>query len=462
MNSELTIAIVGRPNVGKSTLFNRIVGKRLALVNDIPGLTRDRREAEAKIGKYPFLLIDTAGLEDAKDDSIEARMREQTEAAIMDADLVIFVMDARVGVTPVDEIFAEQVRISGKELILVANKAEGRAGEAGFYEAYSLGLGDPLAISAEHNEGMADIYGAIETFAASQVDLDEGDDLVTIIHDRPLQIAIVGRPNSGKSTLVNHLLGEDRMITGPEAGITRDSIAVDLQWKDKKIRMFDTAGIRRKSRVARERVKAEQLSVSDALRAIRFAEIVVILLDATHPLEKQDLTISDLIFREGRAPIIVVNKWDLIRDKPKRIKELREEATRLLPQMRGIAVVPLSAKTGQGVDDMVQNIFSTYEAWNLRISTAKLNRYLRDAVDAHSPPALKGRRLKMRYMTQSNARPPTFVLFCSRPDEVPESYKRYLINGIREEFGIHGVPIRIHIRAGENPYHEKEKGKGRA
>ncbi len=452
MNSELIVAIIGRPNVGKSTLFNRIVGRRLALVNDIPGLTRDRREAEAKIGKYSFLLIDTAGLEDARDNSIESRMREQTEAAIYDADLLVFVMDSRVGVTPVDEIFADQVRVSGKEVILVANKAEGKAGESGFYEAYSLGLGDPLAISAEHNEGMADIYGAIEDFAAARIELDEGDDLVTIIKDRPLQIAIVGRPNAGKSTLVNHLLGEERMITGPEAGITRDSIAVDLQWQDKKIRLFDTAGIRRKSRVARERVKAEQLSVSDALRAIRFAEIVVILLDATHPLEKQDLTISDLIFREGRAPVIAVNKWDLVKDKPKRIKELREEATRLLPQMRGISVVPISSKTGTGIDAMVENIFSTYDNWNLRISTAKLNRFLRDAVETHSPPALKGRRLKMRYMTQSNARPPTFVLFCSRPTEVPESYKRYLINSIREQFGIQGVPIRIHIRAGDNPY----------
>ncbi len=452
-----TIAIVGRPNVGKSTLFNRFAGKRLALVDDQPGLTRDRREAEAEIGGVPVRIIDTAGLEEG-DAGLSARMREQTEAAIHQADVIVFLIDARAGTVAGDEIFAETARSSGKPVILAANKCEGRATQPGVYEAYRLGLGEPLPLSAEHGTGFGELIDAIEEAIsvqgtgpqASQAGAGEGeegeeDDLLP----HPLRIAVVGRPNAGKSTLVNALLGEERMITGPEAGITRDAIAVELDWKGRPLRLFDTAGLRRKMRVEG---KAEELSVGDALRAIKFAEVVVLLLDAEHPFEKQDLQIADLIEQEGRALVIAVNKWDLVREPQAMLATLTETCNRLLAQIKGVAIVPVSGLTGKGLDRLMRAVIAADEMWNRRIPTHALNQWLRAAVDDHPPPAVSGRRLKLRYVTQSNARPPTFVLFCSRPKSVPDSYVRYLVNGLREAFDLGGVPIRLHLRAGANPY----------
>ena len=446
-----TIAIVGRPNVGKSTLFNRLAGKRLALVDDQPGLTRDRREAEVRIGAGAVRLIDTAGLE-AGSTGLTARMREQTEAAVKQADLVVFLIDARAGVVPGDEIFADLVRASGKPVILAANKCEGRAAEPGIYEAYSLGLGEPLPISAEHDLGIGELNDAIEqalhSDAGAAAEAEEpAEDAEGVEH--PLRMAVVGRPNAGKSTLVNAILGEERMITGPEAGITRDAIAVELAWKGRPLRLFDTAGLRRKMRVEG---KAEELSVGDALRAIRFAEIVVLLLDAEHPFEKQDLQIADLIVQEGRALVIAVNKWDLAREPQARLTELKETCQRLLPQIKGVSLVPVSALTGKGLGALMRAVLAANELWNRRLPTHALNQWLREVVDAHPPPAVAGRRIKLRYLTQSNARPPTFVLFCSRPKAVPDSYVRYLVNSLRQTFDLGGVPIRLHLRKGANPY----------
>ena len=445
-----TIAIVGRPNVGKSTLFNRLAGKRLALVDDQPGLTRDRRETEARIGPCDVTLIDTAGLEPG-DGGLTPRMREQTEAAIAQADLVLFLIDARAGVVSADEIFADLVRGSGKPVLLAANKCEGRAAEPGVYDAYRLGLGEPMAISAEHALGIDVVSEAIEEACrkhnegeviAEDADADEEP-------EHPMRVAIVGRPNVGKSTLVNALLGEERMITGPEAGITRDAIAVDLEWDAKPLRLFDTAGLRRKMKVEE---KAEELSVGDALRAIRFAEVVVLLLDAEQPFEKQDLQIADLIEREGRGLVIAINKWDLVPDKDERLEELREACLRLLPQIKGLDIVPVSAKTKRGLGNLMDSIFAAYRLWNRRLPTRALNQWLGAVVDAHPPPAVSGRRIKLRYMTQANARPPTFIVFCSRPKAVPQSYERYLVNALRDAFEMPGVPIRMHLRKGANPY----------
>jgi GTPase len=446
-----TIAIVGRPNVGKSTLFNRLAGKRLALVDDQPGLTRDRREADAELGATPVRLIDTAGLEHGNE-GLTARMREQTVAAINQADLVVFLIDARSGIVAGDEIFAELVRSSGKPVILAANKCDGRAAEAGMYEAFSLGLGDPLPISAEHDLGIGDLSDAIQQAAhgregAAEIAEPPGGEEELPFH--PLRIAVVGRPNVGKSTLVNTILGEERMITGPEAGITRDAIAVDIERQGRPLRLFDTAGLRRKMRVEGT---AEELSVGDTLRAVRFAEVVVLLLDAEHPFEKQDLQIADLIVQEGRALVIAVNKWDLVRTPQVRLAELRETCERLLPQIKGVAFVPVSALTGKGIEALMDGVVAADELWNRRLPTHALNQWLREAVEAHSPPAVSGRRLKLRYVTQSNARPPTFVLFCSRPKVLPDSYVRYLTNSLRETFDLPGVPIRLHLRKGENPY----------
>jgi GTP-binding protein len=447
---SFTIAIVGRPNVGKSTLFNRLAGKRLALVDDQPGLTRDRREAETSLGSCEVTLIDTAGLEPG-DKGLTPRMRQQTEAAIEQADLVVFLIDARTGIIAADEIFADLVRGSGKKVILAANKCEGRAAEPGLYEAYALGLGEPLPISAEHGIGIGELIEAIEQSCKGHGDIPipaaDDDEDETIEH--PLRIAIVGRPNVGKSTLVNALLGEERMITGPEAGITRDAIATELDWNGRALRLFDTAGLRRKMRVEG---RAEELSVGDALKAIRFAEVVVLLLDAEHPLEKQDLQIADLISEEGRALVIAINKWDLVRDSGKRLRELRDECQRTLPQVKGVALVPVSALGETGLDRLMQAIIAADELWNRRLPTHALNQWLQSAVDAHSPPAVSGRRIKLRYITQANARPPTFVLFCSRPKALPDSYSRYLVNSLRESFDMPGVPIRLNLRKGANPY----------
>jgi len=446
---SFTVAIVGRPNVGKSTLFNRLAGKRLALVDDQPGLTRDRREAEATLGSScAVTLIDTAGLEPG-DKGLTPRMRQQTEAAIAQADLVVFLIDARAGVVSADEIFADLVRGSGKPVILAANKCEGRAAEPGVYEAYSLGLGEPLPISAEHGIGVGELSEAIQRLCQDRggTAQDQGD--IEELGPHPLRIAIVGRPNVGKSTLVNALLGEERMITGPEAGITRDAIASELQWDGRPLLLFDTAGLRRKMRVEG---RAEEISVGDALKAIRFAEVVVLLLDVEQPFEKQDLQIADLIEQEGRALVIAVNKWDLVREREKRLNELRETCQRLLPQIKGVPLVPVSALGGKGLDKLMSAVLAADELWNRRVPTHALNQWLQAAVEAHPPPAAAGRRIKLRYMTQANARPPTFVLFCSQPKSLPDSYSRYLVNALRESFDMPGVPIRLNLRKGANPF----------
>jgi GTP-binding protein len=458
---SLSIAIVGRPNVGKSTLFNRLVGKQLALVDDRPGVTRDRREGNGKLFDIEFTIIDTAGLDDVDDKSLEGRMRQQSEIAIVQADVILFVIDARAGVMPMDKYFADLVRKQDKLVVLLANKAEGRAGEPGVHEAWSLGLGDPIAFSAAHGIGLDDLYEQLLKHEhlgkqAPEQDLqdvsDEFDDVIELEDadpTRPLRLAIVGQPNAGKSTLINGLIGEDRLLTGPEAGITRDAIAIDWEYKDRKIALWDTAGIRKKARV---RDKLEKLSVADGLRAVKFAEVVVLLIDATVPFERQDLNIADLVVREGRALVIALNKWDLIKDKSALLKELQLEVARLLPQMAGVPMITMSAETGKGMGRLMPAVLDTYKTWNTRITTAQLNKWLAFQVDQHPPPAPGGRRIKLRYMTQTRPRPPTFALFCSRADDLPESYKRYLVNGLRADFKMNGVPIRIHLRSGKNPY----------
>jgi GTPase len=443
-----TVAIVGRPNVGKSTLFNRLAGRRLALVDDRPGVTRDRREGRARLGDLEFTAVDTAGLEQAPSDSLSGRMVAQTEVAIAAADAVMFLIDARAGVVPADKAFADVVRRSGKPIVLVANKSEGSAGDAGALEAYALGLGEPVAISAEHNEGLADLYDALraalpdETAAPAAAAEPEDDE------SRPIRVAVVGRPNAGKSTLVNRLIGQERLLTGPEAGITRDTISVDLQWGGRPFRLFDTAGLRRKSRIDE---KLEKLSVADALNAIRFAEVVIVLMDTEKPFEEQDLRIVDLIEREGRALVIGMNKWDLAK-RPGGAGSLREEVDHWLPQVKGAPVVAMSGLTGAGLDRLMQAVVDAYALWNRRIPTNALNRWLGATLAAHPPPAVAGRRIKLNYMTQVKARPPSLVLFCTRADAVPDSYVRYLVNGLREAFDLPGVPIRLTLREKKNPY----------
>jgi GTP-binding protein len=451
-----SIVIAGRPNVGKSTLFNRLAGKRLALVDDMPGLTRDRKEGEADIGDRKVRIIDTAGLEEAAEGSIAARMSSQSEGAIALADLVLFIIDARSGLTPADEQFAEIIRASGRPVVLVANKCEGRASDGGFYEAFKLGFGEPVAISAEHGLGMSDLSSEIDERLAQleangELGAGEPSDDAP---DRPLKLAIIGRPNAGKSTLVNTLLGEERMITGPEPGLTRDSVASDFTWNGHAVKLWDTAGLRRKSRISE---RAEKLAVGDALNAIRFAEAVILLVDAESPLDKQQLQLASLVEREGRALVIAINKWDLVEDRDRRLRELREAVGLHLTQIKGVPVVPVSALSGRGTDKLLKAVFETYELWNKRLPTAGLNRWFGEAVDGHPPPAVSGRRVKLRYITQPNARPPTFVIFCSHPDAVPESYKRYLVNALRERFGLGAVPIRLHLRKPDNPYADKKK-----
>ena len=426
---SFTVAIVGRPNVGKSTLFNRLVGKRLALVDDLPGVTRDRREGRARLGDLAFTAIDTAGLAEAAPESLTGRMQEQTEAAISTADAVLFLIDARAGTTPADRAFADLVRKSGKPAILIANKSEGSAGEAGVLEAYELGLGEPIAISAEHGEGLADLYAGLRaalpdaTAPAAEVERrDAGSDIEqNTAERRPIRIAVVGRPNCGKSTLVNRLLGEERLLTGPEAGITRDAIAVDLTWQDRPFRVHDTAGLRRRARVEE---KLEKLSVADALNAVRFAEVVVLLMDAQKPFEEQDLRIADLIEREGRALVIAMNKWDLIEPRPGAIKKLREETDHWLPQVKGVPVVAVSGLTGAGLDRLMQAVVDAHAVWNRRVGTSALNRWIAEVVAAHPPPAVSGRRIRLDYITQPKSRPPSFVLFTSRADALPDAYRR--------------------------------------
>jgi GTP-binding protein len=448
---SFTVAIVGRPNVGKSTLFNRLVGKRLALVDDLPGVTRDRREGQARLGDIVFTVIDTAGLEQAARESLSARMQSQTAAAVAEADAVFFLVDARTGPTPADGAFADIVRKSGKPTVLIANKSEGRAGEAGANEAYALGLGEPIAISAEHGEGLADLYEALRAAlpdkTAQPARVKTADERDT--PKAPIRVAVVGRPNTGKSTLVNRLLGEERLLTGPEAGITRDAIAVDLDWHGQRFRMHDTAGLRRRSRIEE---KLEKLSVADALHAIRFAEVVIVLMDAERPFEEQDLRIVDLVEREGRALVIGMNKSDLVERPQRAHAKLSDEADHWLPQVKGVPVVAVSALTGAGVDRLMQAVATIHEVWNRRVPTPALNRWLSEATAAHPPPAVSGRRIKLNYITQPKSRPPTFVLFCTRADAVPDSYRRYLVNGLRDAFNFPGVPVRLTLRAKPNPY----------
>jgi GTP-binding protein len=456
------LAIVGRPNVGKSTLFNRLVGKKLALVDDQPGVTRDRREGEAQLGDLTFTIIDTAGLEGGAAETLIGRMRAQTEAAIADADAVLFLIDARTGLTPEDRHFAALLRRADKPLILIANKAEGRAGEAGALEAYDLGLGEPVPLSAEHGEGLADLYDAIrEALPHKTEPADDIHDKAAPLHfgdeedgseldpTKPLRVAVVGRPNAGKSTLINRILGEERLLVGPEAGITRDSIGLEFEWRGRAFKLFDTAGLRKRARVED---KLEKLAAADALRSVRFAEVVVLLVDATIPFEKQDLSIADLAAKEGRALVIALSKWDVIGDRGARLSRLREDAERLLPQVRGAPVIAVSGATGEGIDRLMGAITHVHEVWNKRIATGKLNRWLAATLAETPPPAVSGRRIKIRYMTQPKARPPHFVLFGNQLDELPTSYERFVANGLRQAFELPGVPIRISKRQGENPY----------
>ena len=442
----LKLAIVGRPNVGKSTLFNRLAGKKLAIVDDQPGVTRDRRFARGSLGDLELTLIDTAGFEDVSDESLEARMRAQTELAIDESDVVLFLIDAREGITPGDEIFAQILRLTEKPVILGANKAEGKQGDGGIAEAWALGFGEPLALSGEHGDGMADLYQALvarEELAGPVEDEDE--------ENKPIHIAIVGRPNAGKSTLVNRLIGEDRMLTGPEAGITRDSISIEWEHQGRKIRLVDTAGLRRKAKVQE---KLEKLSTSDSIRAINFAEVVLLVMDATHPFEIQDLQIADLVEREGRCLVFVLAKWDLVEDPAGQLKAFREHAERMLPQVRGAPVVALSAETGFGIGTLMPSILKTYGDWSTKVKTRDLNDWLAMAIQRHPPPSVGGKRIKPKYMAQTKARPPTFVLFSSRAEQMPEQYRRYLVNSLRESFDMPGVPIRVTMKSNKNPYAE--------
>ena len=449
---SFTIAIVGRPNVGKSTLFNRLVGARRALVDDQPGVTRDRREGEGRLGDLSFRVIDTAGLESAAPESLAGKMQAQTATAVAQADAILFLVDARAGATPTDRTFADLVRKSGKPAILVANKSEGRAGEAGALESYALGLGDPVAISAEHGEGLADLYDALRAAlpqATAEADEADEDAAPAEAAEKPIRIAVVGRPNTGKSTLINRLLGEERLVTGPEAGITRDAIAVDLEWQGRRVRVHDTAGLRRRSRVEE---KLEKLSIADTLNAIRFAEVVVVLVDAQTPFEEQDVRIADLVEREGRAVVIGFNKVDLVERESGTRQRLRELVDRVLPQIKGAPVVAISARSGEGLDHLMKSVVDAHAVWNRRVPTAALNRFLAQASEAHPPPAIRGRRIRLDYMTQPKSRPPTFVLFSSRAAALPETYRRYLINGLRDAFALPGTPIRLTLRGKANPF----------
>lgn len=455
MSKLPVVAIIGRPNVGKSTLFNRLVGKKLALVEDRPGVTRDRREGDAHLIGLDFRIIDTAGYEDEDPASLPGRMRQQTEAAVKMADVALFLIDARVGLVPLDEEIARWLRGSTTPIVLVANKAEGRAGEAGVLDSLSLGLGDPVQLSAEHGEGLGDLFEALFPYlngkSIEDDDIEEDDNPNAV-----LKLAIVGRPNAGKSTLINRILGEDRLITGPEAGITRDSIAIDWEWHDpaggvRPVRLIDTAGMRKRANV---QDKLEKLSVADALHAIDFAEVVVLLLDATRGLEVQDLKIADRALQEGRALVIALNKWDVAESASKLFNGVRAALDEGLAQVRGVPLLTISGATGKGIDQLIAVAFETRDAWSRRVGTGELNRWFERAVEANPPPAPGGKRIKLRYLTQAKTRPPGFVLFGTRVDQLPESYQRYLINGIRRDLGFGAVPVRLTLRAPKNPFEQ--------
>jgi GTP-binding protein len=453
---SLTVAIVGRPNVGKSTLFNRLAGKKLALVHDTPGVTRDRREAEAAPGGFPILLIDTAGFEEGADGSLAQRMTSQSLTAISDADVCLFVIDARDGVTAGDEIIAETLRRSGKPVILAANKVEGRGQQQAIADAYSLGFGEAISVSAEHNLGVHELMDALAPFAPEEEEEEEQEETPDSANEdvpnRPLRLAIVGRPNVGKSSLFNHILGEERSLTGPEPGLTRDSIAAPWEADGRAILLHDTAGLRKSARAAGQTL--EQLSIASTLDAIRFADCVIVVIDATQPFEKQELTIADLIEKEGRAVVFAVNKWDLVEDRGGAITKLRRQLDESLPQLTGAPLVVISARTGEGIDRLLPAVMASDRAWNTHISTSALNRFLEEALGRHAPPAIRGRRVRIRYMTQPKVRPPTFALFGNQLPALPDAYLRYLTNGLRDTFDLAGTPIRLRLRGGTNPYAE--------
>ncbi len=449
MSRVPSLAILGRPNVGKSTLFNRLAGKQLAIVDDRPGVTRDRKDARGTIGDLTFRLIDTAGYEDQKH-GVEARMRAQTEAALAEAELIIFLIDGREGVTALDERFAAIVRKAGKPVILAVNKCEGSRGEDGALEAWSLGLGEPVPVSAAHGEGISDLYARLAELVESDTDIDidpdAGDEEEA---DAPLRLAVVGRPNVGKSTLVNALIGQERVITGPEAGLTRDAIAIEWEWEGRPIRLHDTAGLRKRGKVDD---RLERMSNADAIRAIDFAEVVLLLVDAERPFEKQDLIIADRVAEEGRGLVVLISKWDLVENKQARLAELREEFERLLPQVKGAPLIPISGLTERGLDKIMPAVAALHADWSVKVKTRDLNDWLAEMIQRHPPPAVDGRRIKPRYIAQTKARPPTFVMMTSRAAHLPESYKRYLVNGLREAFDLPGVPIRLIVKAQKNPY----------
>ena len=455
-----TVAIVGRPNVGKSTLFNRLVGRRLALVDDTPGVTRDRRDGDANLGGLEFRVIDTAGLDEGDPDSLVERMRRQTDTAVAEADAVILLFDARVGITPMDQHFARALRKTETPVVLVGNKCEAAAAEPGLIDAYELGLGPAVPISAEHGEGMADLFEALLAEAPEEAVAPTGEDGEP---DRLLRIAIVGRPNVGKSTLVNKLLGEERVVTGPESGLTRDSIAVEWRVAGRRVQLVDTAGLRRRARVHET---LEKLSAADALRALGRAEVIVLVMDSNQPMEKQDLALAALATEEGRALVLAINKWDIVSDADASLRRVQDRLQTSLPQIKGLPILQISAKTGARVDRLLPAVIGAHDQWNRRLSTGVLNRWLEGALARHPPPAPQGRRLRLRYITQAKARPPTFVIFVSKPAALPDSYVSYLTNELREAFDLQGVPIRIHLRKGENPYAartgKRKKGRKKA
>ncbi len=453
---SFTVAIVGRPNVGKSTLFNRLTGKRRALVDDQPGVTRDRREGAATLGDLEFTIVDTAGLEKADDGSLAARMSAQSEKAIQDADVALLIVDGKLGITPVDEHFARAIRKKQSNVILVVNKAESKQAQAAISDAYRLGLGEPVAISAEHGDGMVELYEALIKYDAGSeqedTEFDAGDAEELPPKPDTLSLAIIGRPNVGKSTMFNRILGEERTLTGPEAGITRDAISVTCEYAGKQLKLVDTAGMRRKSGVVE---KVEKLAVADTIETLKYAHVVIWMVDANQPLEKQDNTIASLIEQEGRALVLAVNKWDEVTDPQAWLKALYQRLDKVLPQVRGVPVIPVSAKTGYNMNKLLDACFAVYDTWNRHIGTGELNRWLEAMLESHTPPLINGRRIKIRYMTQKSSRPPSFILF-SNLSEIPESYLRYLVNGMRERFDLQGVPIRIKVRKNKNPY-EKAK-----